>query len=123
MEALVGSVQVQREKGRPRSRPRRVGGDKAYHAQRIRHWLRAHGIGAVISPRKTRGKRPAGRPISYDQERYRGRFVIECCIGWLKECRSVATRFEKLAVHFLGMVHLAIIERYLRLLTRQPAAT
>lgn len=122
-EALVTSVQVQRAKGRPRSRPRRVGGDKAYHAQRIRHWLRAHGIGAVIPPRKGRGKRRAGRPLSYDQERYRGRNVIECCIGWLKECRSLATRFEKLAVHFLGMVHLAIIERYLRLLTRQPATT
>ena len=122
-EALVGNVEVQRRKGRRRSRPRRVGGDKAYHAQRIRHWLRAHGIGAVIPPRKGRAKRRAGRPISYDQERYRGRNVIECCIGWLKECRSLATRFEKLAVHFLGMVHLAIIERYLRLLTRQPVAT
>jgi transposase len=48
---------------------------------------------------------------------------VECCIGWLKECRSVATRFEKLAVQYLGMVHLAMIERYLRLLTRQPNLT
>jgi transposase len=55
--------------------------------------------------------------VSYDRERYRGRNVIERSIGWLKECRSVATRFEKLAVHYLGMVHLAIIERYLKLLT------
>jgi transposase len=123
LEALAGSVEVQRAKGRPRSRPRRVGGDKAYHAQRIRHFLRAKGIGAVIPPRKERGKRRVGRPLSYDQERYRGPNVIECCIGWLKECRSLATGFEKLAVHFLGMVQLAIIERYLRLLTRQPIAT
>jgi transposase len=122
-EALVRSVEVQRAKGRPRSRPHRLGGDKAYHAQRIRHWLRTHGIGAVIPPRRERAKRRVGRPLSYDQERYRGRNVVECCIGWLKECRSLATRFEKLAVHFLGMVHLAIIERYLRLLTRQPTAT
>ena len=122
-EALVDSVQVQREKGRPRCRPHRIGGDKAYHAQRIRHWLHSHGIGAVIPPRKERGRRRVGRPPSYDRERYRGRNVVECCIGWLKECRSLATRFEKLAVHFLGMVHLAIIERYLRLLTRQPAST
>ncbi len=55
---------------------------------------------------------------SYDRERYRGRNVIERCVGWLKECRSLATRFEKLAVHYLGMVQLAIIGRYLRLLTR-----
>ena len=122
-EVLVGSVQVRRAKGRPRSRPRRIGGDKAYHAQRIRHWLRSHGIGAVLPPRKGSGKHRAGRPISYNQEHYRGRNVVERCIGWLKECRSLATRFEKLAVHFLGMVHLAIIERYLRLLTRRPTVT
>jgi transposase len=95
-----------------------MGADRAYHAQRIRHWLRAQGIGAVIPPRASRAKkRHRGRPVSYDRERYRGRNVIERSIGWLKECRSVATRFEKLAVHYLGMVHLAIIERYLKVLT------
>ena len=122
-EAVAESVQVQRAKGRPRSRPRRIGGDRAYHAQRIRHWLRGRGIGAVIPPKKGGGKLRRGRPTSYDKERYRGRSVVECCIGWLKECRSLATRFEKLAVHYLGMVHLAMIERYLRLLTRQPNLT
>jgi transposase len=74
-------------------------------------------MGAVIPPRRRRTKRRRGRPISYDRARYRGRNVVERCIGWLKECRSVATRYEKLAVHYLGMVELAIIERYLRLLT------
>jgi transposase len=53
---------------------------------------------------------------SYDQCRYRGRTVIERSVGTLKECRSLATRFEKLAVRYLGMVHLAIVQRYLRLL-------
>jgi transposase len=120
-EALVDSVQVQRRVGRPRRRPRRIGGDKAYHAQRIRHWLRAHGIGAVIPPRRSRGKRRRGRPVSYDPVRYRDRNVVERCLGWLKECRALATRFEKLAVHFLGLVHLAIIERYLRILTRMTS--
>ncbi len=33
---------------------------------------------------------------------------------WLNECRRVATRFEKLAVNFLAMLKLAIIEQYLR---------
>jgi len=95
-----------------------MGADRAYHAQHIRHWLRAHGIGAVIPPRASRAKKQhRGRPVRYDRERYRGRNVIERSIGWLKECRSVATRFEKLAVHYLGMVHLAIIERYLKVLT------
>ena len=51
-----------------------------------------------------------------DKELYKRRSVIECCIGWLKECRRIGTRFEKLAVHFLAMIKLAIIGRYLRLL-------
>lgn len=116
-EALASSAKVRGRSGRPRWRPRRMGADRAYHAQRIRHWLRAHGIGAVIPPRATRRvKRRKGRPVSYDPERYRGRNVIERSIGWLKECRSLATRYEKLAIHYLGMVQLAIIERYLKML-------
>jgi transposase len=120
---LVDSVRVRRVRGRSRCRPTRIGGDKAYHARRIRLWLRAHGIGAVIPPRSQRGKRRRGRPVSYDKVRYKGRNVIERSLGWLKECRSLATRFEKLAVHFLGMVQLAIIERYLRLLAPVSAST
>jgi transposase len=117
-EALASSVIVRQPSGQRRWRPRRMGADRAYHAQRIRQWLRAHGIGAVIPPRASRAKkRRRGRPVRYDRERYRGRNVIERSISWLKECRSVATRYEKLAVHYLGMVHLAIIERYLKLLT------
>jgi transposase len=61
--------------------------------------------------------------VSYDRARYRERNVIERCVGWLKECRSVATRYEKLAVHYLGMVQLAIIERYLKLLVQPTPAT
>lgn len=122
-EALASSVRVRRVVGRSRCRPKRIGGDKAYHARRIRQWLRAHGIGAVIPPRGQRGKRRCGRPVTYDRLRYRARNVIERCIGWLKECRSLATRFEKLALHFLGMVQFAIIERYLRLLAPRSAGT
>jgi transposase len=117
-EALAKSVYIRRRNRQIRWRPRRMGTDKAYHAQHIRHWLRAQGIGTVIPPKASRTKkRRVGRPISYDRERYRGRNVIERSIGWLKECRSLATRFEKLAVHYLGMVHLALIEHYLKTLT------
>jgi len=120
----VTSVRVQRRVGRPRSRPRRIGGDKAYHARRIRQWLRDHGIGAVIPPRRQPGRRRPGRPITCDPIRYRGRNVIERTVGFLKDCRSLATRFEQFALHFLNMVNLAIIQRYLRLLAPdKPART
>ena len=47
---------------------------------------------------------------------YRGRCVAEQCVGWLKEFRRIGTRFEKLAVNFHGMLQLAMICRYFRLL-------
>ncbi|HEX7052033.1 MAG TPA: transposase, partial [Longimicrobiales bacterium] len=38
----------------------------------------------------------------------------ERLIGWLKELRRIATRYEKLAIHYLAMVRIAMIRLYLR---------
>ena len=102
--------------GRPRKRPRRLAGDKGYSYPRVRDWLRVHGIKPVIPQRKDQRARHRGIPMDFDPQAYRRRSIIERCIGWLKECRRIGTRFEKLAVHFLGMLKLAMIERYLRLI-------
>jgi hypothetical protein len=40
--------------------------------------------------------------------------VIENCVGWLKEARGVATRYEELAIHDLGLLKLGIIRELLR---------
>jgi len=97
-----------------RSRPKRVAGDKGYSYPRIRRWLRRHRIEAVIPQRSDQQAQHRGRPLTFDKDAYRRRSVIECCIGWLKECRRIGTRFEKLALNFLAMIKLAIICRYLR---------
>ena len=39
-------------------------------------------------------------------------------VGWLKEHRRIATRFEKLASSFLAMVKLSFMRRYFRTLER-----
>jgi transposase len=119
-EIVMEQVALPRASGRVRRRPRRLAADRGYDAQRIRHWLRSHGIKPIIPPRRRKGKRKRGRPVSYDRVLYRRRSTIEQCVGWLKECRAVATRYEKLALNYLGLVKLAFIERYLRLLTRAP---
>jgi transposase len=115
-EDVLNSVRLPQRCGRPRCRPKRLAADRAYSNQRIRHWLRQHGIRAVIPPKKVRGRPKAGRPVTYNPDHYRGRNVVERCIGWLKEYRSVGTRFEKLALNYCMMVKLAMIDRYLRLL-------
>jgi transposase len=106
---LLDEVAVPRPTGRPRSRPSRVAGDKAYSVKWIRDWLRGKGIAATI-PRKTNERRRG----PFDKQTYKRRNVVERCIGWLKECRRVATRFEKLARNYLAMIKLAMIRHYLR---------
>jgi transposase len=57
------------------------------------------------------------RVVAFDREAYRDRNIIERLIGWLKECRRIFSRFEKTAKNFGGMIKMAFIQRYLRLLT------
>jgi transposase len=42
--------------------------------------------------------------------------VVERLVGWLKESRRVATRYDKLAASYLAFARLAIMRRLLRLL-------
>jgi transposase len=113
-EDLVGGVRLRGRRGRPRCRPVKLAGDKGYSYPRIRRWPARHGIKAVIPRRK--GRRPDDGRVRLDKETYKRRAVVEQCVGWLKECRAMATRSDKLAVNYLATVKLAMIQRYLRLL-------
>lgn len=103
--------------GRPRRRPARVAGDKGYSYPTVRAALRRRHIGAVIAERdnqrEQRAHRP-GRKPQFDQAAYRQRHFIANRVGWLKEARGLATRYEKLAVHYLALVKLAIMRRLLK---------
>ncbi len=112
-EKVVEAVRIAQPRGRPRCRPRRLAGDKGYSYPRIRRWLRQHRIEAVIPQRSDQHRNHRGRPLKFDRQAYRGRNVVERCVGWLKENRRVAVRYEKLATNYLGMLKLAMIQRYL----------
>jgi transposase len=56
------------------------------------------------------------RRLTLDRVTYRRRNVVERCIGWLKWCRRIATRYEKLAESYLAMITLAMIQCCNRLL-------
>lgn len=96
--------------------PDNISGDKGYSYPRIRQWLQDHGIGDVIARRKD--QRLPGDEEDFDHEMYRRRNVVERCVGWLKECRRICTRYEKLAVNFLAMLKIAMIRRYLGMMVR-----
>ncbi len=103
--------------GRPRVRPAEIVADRAYDSTALRRALRARGIRARIPEREVpagkRRRRRGPRP-RFDEATYRARAGVEQSIGWLKECRRFATRYEKLAVDFLAMVELAFIRYILK---------
>ncbi len=114
IESVVATFIASRKKRR-RKKPGKLAADKAYSVPRVRDWLKAQRIEPVIPHKDNEAARwdPA---VKFDKQTYRQRAVIEQCVGWLKECRRIGTRFEKLAVHFHGMLQLAMIRRYLKLL-------
>jgi transposase len=93
--------------------PLRFAADKAYRAAWIDEYILELGMTPVI-PSKENEDRDS-RSVEFDKAAYRGRSIVECLIGWLKESRRIVTRFEKTATNFGGMVKLAFIHRYLRL--------
>jgi transposase len=101
--------------GRPRTRPDRVRGDKAYSSRAIRTHLRERGITAVIpqpanqiSHRKRRGSAD-GRPPVFDKEDHKGRTVVERNFNIFKQWRAPATRYDKLALTYRGGAVLRVI--------------
>lgn len=102
--------------GDPIPWPVALAGDKGYRANWIDEYLLDLEIRPVI-PSKANEDRDA-RPVAFDKEAYRKRNIVERLIGWLKECRRVLTRFEKTAVNYVGMIRMAFIQRYLRLVSK-----
>jgi transposase len=115
LEPILTKVKVHQKRGRPKSRPERLAGDKAYSSNGIREFLENRGINAII-PHKDNEKARHDPDVTFDKATYKRRSIVEQCIGWMKECRRIGTRFEKLAINFLSMVKLAMIKRSLRLL-------
>lgn len=92
---LMGQLKINRAgPGRPRTRPDRLRGDKAYSSRAIRSHLRDRGITAVIPQpsdqighRKRRGQ-TGGRPPAFDAHDYKGRNAVERNFNTFKHWRA-----------------------------------
>lgn len=57
--------------------------------------------------RRKRGPKP-----KFEKDTCKARNIVERMIGWLKNCRRIAFRFEKMALSFHAMIKVAMIRHY-----------
>jgi transposase len=93
--------------------PQALIGDRGYDSAAIRADLERRGIRPVIPPRSNHRK-----PPRWNRKLYRQRNRIERTIGHLKANRAIATRYDKTAESFLGMLHLAAAKNWLKYVHR-----
>ena len=83
--------------------------DRGYDADWIRELARQKGAWANIPPKRNRKD-----PICFSPYLYRARNLIERFFNKIKQCRRVATRYDKLAANYLAFIKLASIRIWLR---------
>jgi transposase len=86
------------------SEAKKIIADKAYDSDAFINDIESRGAEPVIPPRSHRTK-----DRHYDKDEYKKRNVVERYINVIKQCRRMATRYEKTARNFLGMVLVASI--------------
>ena len=120
LERTLDAIRVPRiGPGRPRTKPDHLIADKGYSTRAIRRYLRRRGICHTIPERTdqqkhrhNRGPR-GGRPPTCNKLISRHRNVVERCFNRLKQCRSVATRYDKTSTSFQATVTIAALLQWL----------
>src|SRR5262249_16861574 len=74
--------------------------------------------GALGPTFPARGNR--NEPICFSPHLYRARNLVERFFNKIKQCRRVATRYDKLAANYLAFVQLASIRLWLRVNESTP---
>ena len=83
--------------------------DRGYDADWIRAFVNEQSAWANIPPKRNRKD-----PICFSPYLYRDRNLVEWFFNKIKQCRRVATRYDKLAANYLAFVKLACIRLWLR---------
>ena len=84
--------------------------DRGYDADWIRCLVRQRGAWANIPPKRNRTE-----ALCFSPYLYRARNLVERFFNKIKQCRRIATRYDKLAANYLAFVQLASIRLWLRI--------
>lgn len=90
--------------------------DKGYDSDRFRAVISAAGAEAVMPSIGSRSQ-----AIFHDAHTYKERNLVERFFCWIKQFRRIATRYEKTAISFAGMLHIAAALVWLRRLSTRSS--
>jgi len=107
VESTLATIRVPRKGGgRPKSKPERLIGDKAYDSDKLRDTLKRRGIDMIAPNRRSRKRKTQdGRKL----RRYRRRWRVERTIAWLQNFRRLAVRYENHVRLYRAFFHLACL--------------
>jgi transposase len=89
--------------------------DRGYDADWIRALVNEQGVWANIPPKRNRRD-----PICFSPYLYRSRNLVERFFNKIKQCRRIATQYNKLAANYLAFIKLASIRIWLRAYESTP---
>jgi transposase len=89
--------------------------DRGYDADWIRAFIAQQGAWANIPPKVNRKD-----PICFSPHLYRARNLVERFFNKIKQCRRIATRYDKLAANYLAFIKLASIRLWRRTYESTP---
>jgi transposase len=107
-EETLNAISVKRTgKGRPKKRPKRLIGDKAYDSDPLRKRLNHLKIDLIVPHRSNRKKTKTqdGRKL----RRYKRRWIVERTISWIGNFRRLLVRNERKIEIYRAFFHLACL--------------
>jgi transposase len=108
VDKVLAQIKVPRNgPGRPKSRPKRLIGDRAYDSDALRKKLQDRRIELICPHRKNR-KKPKlqdGRKL----RRYKKRWKIERTFSWISNYRRLVVRYERMINIYKAFFHIACI--------------
>jgi len=102
---LLDATLENMDKAALQGQPERLIADRGYDSNAVREELVQRGIEPIIPAR--RNNRRATHQDGRKLRRYKHRWIIERTNAWLQNFRRLAVRYERSAVVFTALVHLA----------------